>query len=99
MHAWHVRLPTIYALAVSQYYYSRHEDIPWQTLSRASAESSNDLMQVKLLERYYSEPLSRLHDQHCATPAFDSDIHYPQSLILQKLREVTDEGRVAMTRH
>ena len=62
-------------------------------------EKSNDLMQVKLLESNYSKTLSRLHDQHCGTPAFDSDIHYPQLLILQKLREVTHEDRVAMTRY
>jgi hypothetical protein len=52
-----------------------------------------------LLEQNYSETLSRLHDQHLGTAAFDSDIHYPQLLILQKLREVTDEGRVAAAAH
>jgi hypothetical protein len=63
-------------------------------------ESSNDLFQVHLFDSYYGETLTRLYTQHYRTAAFDSHIHYsPQLLILQKLREVTHEDRVAMTRH
>jgi hypothetical protein len=62
-------------------------------------ESSNDLFEVKLFESNYSETLTRFYTQHYRTAAFDSDIDYPQLLILQKLREVTHEDRVAMTRH
>ena len=65
----------------------------------ACLESSHDLMQIQLFESDYSETLSRLLDQHVGTAEFDVDIHYPQLLILKKLREVTHEDRVAMTRH
>lgn len=63
-------------------------------------DKHNDWMQVDWIKSHYSETLTRLHEQEQQSNAmYDPDIHYPQVLILRKLRNVTEEDRCALLRH
>ena len=61
--------------------------------------SCGELFEIHWKKDAYSKSLSNLHRIYSEDPLYDPNIHFPQLLILQKCRLVTDSDRQAALKH